>query len=227
VQRGLDLFEAGLTQIKRQKSGRVLTVSMSPSFATKWFVPRIETFRERHPDIVLRIDANARPVDFVTDDVDVAIRYGPGRYAGLFSTLLFEEELFPVCSPQLLERAEPLRDPADLARHTLLHHETANLAGPAPSWTAWFDCVGLQGTVPLDRGVRFTSSLTAVQAALNGQGVLLGRSLIVKDDLAAGRLVRPFPQSCPANFGYHLVYPAHFAGRTALQAFVSWITQEA
>ena len=227
LRRSFDLMEAAMGQVKRLAAGGILTVSMSPSFAAKWLMPRIEHFRARHPDIDLRIDADVRLVDFSANEVDIVIRYGPGSYPGLKSVLLFEEELFPVCSPRLLSGAVPLRGVADLRQHTLLHDETINFAGPIPSWRVWLQTIGLEQAVDLNRGLRFNSSVTATQAAVDGHGVLLGRSLIVADDLAAGRLVRPFAESCPAGFGYYLVYPPQVASRANVRAFVDWIIEEA
>ncbi|MCW2241124.1 transcriptional regulator GcvA [Azospirillum canadense] len=227
LRRSFDLMEAAMAQAKRLAAGGILTVSMSPSFAAKWLMPRIERFRARHPDIDLRIDADVRLVDFAANEVDIVIRYGPGRYPGLDSVLLFEEELFPVCSPRLLSGPTPLRSLADLKQQTLLHDETINYAGPIPSWRMWLQRVGLEQAVDLTRGLRFTATVTATQAAVDGHGVLLGRSLIVADDLAAGRLVRPFAESCPAGFGYYLVHPPQVAARANLRAFVDWIMEEA
>lgn len=223
---GFDKLEAGLARVKRLEEGGILTLSMSPSFAAKWLVPRLDRFRAEHPDIDIRIDADIRITDFATEDVDLAIRYGPGHYPGLETIPLFGEEFFPVCNPRLLSGESALRSPADLTRHTLLHDEVVNLAGKMPTWRTWLKAAGVAGVDP-ERGLRFSSSVMATQAAIDGQGVLLGRSLIVADDLAAGRLVRPFELSCPFEFAYHLVHPPQAATRRKVTAFKDWILREA
>lgn len=230
---GFERLEAAMARARRLggAGSGVLTITMSPAFAAKWLVPRLERFRERHPDIDVRIDADARLVDLAAEEVDLGIRYGPGEYPGLETTRLFAaEEVFPVCSPRLLEGPCPLRTPADLAGHTLLHDETATLAGSLPTWRMWLQAAGVDIAgigIDSERGLRFSASAMATQAAIEGQGVLLGRSVIVADDLAAGRLVRPFVASCPLRFGYHLVHPRHVATKRTVAVFKEWILQEA
>lgn len=227
---GFDRLEAALTGARRlrQAGGGVLTVTMSPAFAAKWLVPRLERFRVRHPEIDVRIHADVRLVDFAAEEVDLAIRYGPGAYPGLHATRLFpSEEVFPVCSPAL---ASGLRVPADLAGHHLLHDETETAAVSLPSWRMWLQAAGVdpaQAGIDPDRGLRFSASAMATQAAIEGQGVLLGRGVIVAGDLAAGRLARPFVVSCPVPFGYHIVHPRHADARPAVAAFKAWLIEEA
>jgi LysR family transcriptional regulator, glycine cleavage system transcriptional activator len=226
LQDGFDRLNAGLARVRRLTEGGVLTVSMSPSVASKWLVPRLENFRVLYPDIDIRINADVRLVDFSAEDVDLAIRYGPGDYPGLEVIPLFGEEFFPVCNPKLLSGENALRTPADVSRHTLLHDEVINFAGKLPNWRTWLQIAGIPDVDP-ERGLRFSSSVVATQAAVEGQGVLLGRSLIVADDLSAGRLVRPFDISCPVKFAYYLIHPPQVAARRKVAMFKDWICREA
>ena len=197
-----------------------LTVSVLPSFATKWLVPRLGRFRAAHPDLDLRISASSQLVDFARDDVDVGIRMGRGVYPGLRVERLLGESLVPVCSPQLLEGAPPLRRPEDLRHHLLLHDE--DYAG----WELWLGLAGVDG-VDARRGPIFTDSGMVVQAAAEGQGVALARRLLAAGDLAAGRLMQPFDVSIPHDLAYYLVCPEATAEQPKIAAFRSWLMAEA
>ena len=198
----------------------VLTVSVLPSLASRWLIHRLGGFQERHPEIDVRVSADDRTVQFDREDVDVAIRYGRGVYPGAEADLFLTEELFPVCSPRLMEGPHPLRQPADLAHHMLLHDDLPT------NWAMWLKVAGATNVDPT-RGPAFTDSGMVLQAAIDGMGVALGRSALAGDDLAAGRLVRPFDIILPADNAYYLVYPEHTANRPKIKAFRDWILAEA
>lgn len=203
----------------------ILTVSVLPSFAARWLVPRLGQFRHAHPEIDLRLAATAESVDFNRADVDMGVRYGRGRYPGLHATRLMEEEYFPVCNPSLLEGPNPLRHPSDLREHTLLHDEH-NPGEPNPMWRDWLRAAGA-GDVNPNRGPIFGDASMMLQAALAGQGVAMGRTALVIDDLAAGRLVRPFELALPGGFAYWVVSPEATAERPKIRAFREWLLAEA
>ena len=192
-----------------------ITVSVLPSFAARWLVPRLTRFREEHSDIEVRVAADDRLADFDRDDVDVAIRYGRGDYPGLHADRFLTEELYPVCSPALLERL-PLDRPEQLRDHTLLHDDMRM------DWSMWLLAAGVEGVEPR-RGPSFTDSSMVLQAAVDGQGVALGRSALALDDIAAGRLVRPFEFSLPADYAYYIVCPERTAGRPSIKTFREWL----
>jgi len=214
----LEHLAAATSAATGQTSG-IVSVSTIDSFAARWLMPRLFRFRQAHGDIDVRVAMSERLVDFVTDGIDIAIRCGGGQYPGLSAELLMTEDHFPVCSPKLLKGRHPLRAPADLGQQTLLHDVfTAD-------WAIWLRSAGINDVDPY-RGPTFLSSDHAIQAAIRGEGVVLGRSALVADDLAAGRLVRPFELSLPAGFAYYVVYPPRALKRPTVRAFRDWLTVE-
>jgi LysR family transcriptional regulator, glycine cleavage system transcriptional activator len=220
-----DRIAAVLERLRVQDCGGPLTVSTSPAFAAKWLVPRLERFQERCPEIDVRVSAAMRLIDFAREDVDVAIRYGPGRYPSLLSELLLTNEVVPVCAPALLENSRPLRVPQDLRHHTLLHDDTPTSDAAYPNWAMWLRAAGVEGVEPL-RGPRFDYAGLALEAAAVGRGVALALSTIAAADLVAGRLVRPFAVAVPIPFAYYVVCPEATAGRPKVEAFRQWLRAE-
>ena len=220
-----DRMAAVVERLRAQDGGGPLTVSTSPAFAAKWLVPRLERFQERCPEIDVRVSAAMRLVDFAREEVDVAIRYGPGRYPGLLTELLLTNEVVPVCAPALLQGARPLSSPQDLRRHTLLHDDTATSDGAYPNWAMWLRAAGVEG-VDAARGPRFDYAGLVLDAAAAGAGVALALSTIVAADIAAGRLVKPFAVAVPTPFAYYLVCPATTAGRPKVEAYRRWLRAE-
>lgn len=194
-----------------------LTVAMMPSFAAKWLVPRLNDFHDKNPDMDVWIATFEAQTGALGSDVDLAIRYGKGDWPGLTSVKILTEELFPVCAPRL---ASQLREAADLTRATLLHDELRE------DWSMWFRAAGLTTTDPA-RGPGFDDSGLLIQAAIEGLGVALGRSVLVKGDLDAGRLVRPFQISIPAESAFYLVYPPDLENTPKIKVFREWLLETA
>jgi LysR family glycine cleavage system transcriptional activator len=220
VREVLDQLAAATVAATGQQSSGVLNVSTLDSFASKWLVPRLFRFRRSQGDIDVRLSTTERLVDFVGDGIDIAIRYGRGQYPGLKAELLLEEVVSPVCSPKLLEGPHPLRVPADLKHHTLIHDDFHI------DWAIWLRTAEVEGVDP-HRGPRYYASVHAVQAAIQGEGVILGRSALVADDLAAGRLIQPFTFRMPAGLAYYVVYPPRAIQRHKVRAFRDWLMAEA
>ena len=214
----LEHLAAATSAATGQTSG-IVNVSTIDSFAARWLMPRLFGFRRIHGDIDVRVATSERLADFISDGIDIAIRCGGGQYPGLSAELLMKEDHFPVCSPKMLKGRYPLRRPADLARHTLLHDVFT------VDWAIWLHSAGIDN-VDAHRGPTFLSSDHAIQAAVRGEGVVLGRSALVADDLAAGRLVRPFELSLPAGFAYYVVYPQHALQRPCVKAFRDWLVAD-
>jgi len=222
---GFDKLAQGVEQMRAHCEGGVLTISVSPSFGALWLVPRLERFRSRHPDIEIRIDGTDRLVDLARGDADVALRYGPGGYSGVRVDWLFGQVNTPVCSPALLGGAHPLRQPDDLRHHSLLHIDWKDAEA---SWRMWLLAAGVPGIDPT-RGPHFTMESMAVQAARDGHGVALVGDILVADELAAGRLVRPFDPSLstPLSFSFYLLSAKDSAERPKVAAFRDWLLEEA
>jgi len=206
-------------RLLRKDNDRVLTVSTLASLAAKWLLPRLSAFQEAHPDIDVRITTSTSMVDFKGGDVDAAIRYGRGRWAGLRADWLTADQLFPVCSPALLQGERPLRAPEDLAHHTLLHSS----AGYDDDWRLWLTAAGLPADISKQPGLSFDMIFMTLQAAIDGLGVAVGRTTYVEGDLAKGRLVVPFQIRLPADAGFYLVSPEASSDTPKLVAFREWL----
>ncbi len=227
VAEGLDAIRRAVQRITGERRHR-LVISVTPSFAAKWLMPRLPRFLKDRPEADVRLDVNTRLVDFNRDDADLGLRFGLGRYEGLGVDRLFEETIFPVCSPALLAGPKPLRRPEDLSHHTLLHVDWQAQGATWPDWDMWLQAAHVVG-VDATRGLHLSMTSLALQAAMDNQGVALGESTLVADDLAAGRLVRPFRVALPgpAGFCYHLVHPPGALERPLVKAFRDWVLAEA
>ena len=207
--------------------GGPLTVSVLPSFAALWLVPRLQGFYDAYPDVEVRVHGDANPVDFAREpDVHLAVRSGLGHYPSLSSKLLMRDEVFPVCAPALLNRPQPLRRLDDLRHHTLLHDVQISPSEPSLTWRRWLRDAGVAGADP-ERGPKFTDSIMLIEAAVRGQGVALGHTALVADHLASGRLVRPLPVSRTAEHAYYIVMPEANAHLPRVRAFVQWLEEQA
>lgn len=175
----------------------------------------------------MRLDTSLKPVDFVAQRVDIGVRYGAGQWPGLHADKLMDEEVYPVCSPRLLGQGERLRQPADLLDETLIHDLSMDGHSSFPSWEAWLRKAEV--TAPLSgRGLKINNSAAVLQAAVEGQGIALARSVMARDDLASGRLVRLFPERTFASpLAYYVVYRAECSGLPRLLAFRAWLLEQA
>jgi LysR family glycine cleavage system transcriptional activator len=239
--RGLTLTEAGragLSELRKafahlaraaeeMRGGSLagpLTVSVLPSFAHLWLMPLLPGFIAAFPDIELTVRAEVRNVDFVHDPVDLGIRYGRGRYPGLFTRLLLTEEVFPVCAPSLIQGGRPLRRLQDLRGHTFLHERASD--EPSLEWRTWLREVGIDDP-ELMRGPGFTDGTMLVAAAIRGIGVALGRSALVAGALREGALIRPLTASRPADFAYYVVTAEGHERHPRVSTFLRWLEEQA
>lgn len=241
LREGFEALAEAVALVHAQEETGILTVSLTPSFAAKWLIPRLDRFTLEHPEISMRIAASADLLDvrsgggprqhtdlgdFRREDIDVAIRFGDGDYPGFHVTKLFSVEATPLCSPRLRDGTPPLHEPADLRQHTLLHDETAYGFDARPQWEIWLEAAGVDG-VDANRGPHFNTASLAIEAALDGQGVTLGLPVLALADIRAGRLVMPFALGVPLEFSYWIVCPEHFAQRPKVVAFREWLLSEA
>ncbi len=200
-----------------KRSDQVVTLSMLPSVATRWFAPRLADFQAANPDIDLRITASRHLVDFTSEGIDAAIRYSPAPTGDLEAFKLGTETITPVCSAGYAQQHR-LNTPDDLYRATLL-------CGDLPEdWVSWFEAAGCMQPPP--SGPRLGDDGAILQAAVDGQGVALGRSRLVADDVALGRLIAPFPVSLDASHAYWFVRPKDTSATRAIHAMREWLAHQ-
>ncbi len=221
VHQALEIVGNAADKLRHQDATGPLTVSVIPSFASAWLVHRLIHFSEANPEIDVRISADFHNVDFDKDDVDMGIRWGEGVYPDLASVRLMTETFYPVCAPELTTHGpHPLKNPEDLKHHTLIHDDIRT------DWRMWLKAAGIDD-VDYKNGPRYNFSSMVLQAAVEGQGVALGRSALAHDALAEGKLVRPFEMSIEHDYAYYIVCPKHAFDQPKIKAFREWLLQEA
>jgi LysR family glycine cleavage system transcriptional activator len=194
-----------------------LTIATTPSFAAQWLMPRLIRFLELHPELDVRLSTSNALVDFARQDVEVAVRYGDGRWPGLQVELLIATELFPVCSPSFRQGSQRLRTPANLRPRSLLRL----MSDEWPKWLATANLGDMRA-----EGPQYSDVGLLTQAAVAGQGVALGQSIIVADDLADGRLIEPFNLRIPSRSAYYIVGLPGDLDRPKVRAFSRWLRKE-
>lgn len=206
---------------QRAQDHHALTVTAGPAFTAKWLAPRLYEFAQEHPEIELRFSASLRRMDFVRDNIDVAIRFGLGPDVGVYSLPLAEEWVTPVMLPEMASR---FPTPESLAEAVLIIDESIDFLKPRVDWAAWSASVGI---APLPAsGPRFTQSDHALDAALAGIGVALGRRAFVIKDIAEGRLVAPFRMALNTGARFRFLCQAGQETRPQIAAFKTWILRE-
>jgi len=206
---------ANLTaQVAAMSAVPVLTVGVGPSFAMRWLIPRLADFHSAHPDIEVRI-ATGGAINPIGADWTCGIVLGEGEWPGFDAQMLFSADLFPVCAPVIARR---LASPGELRRETLLE-----VAHSPEDWPLWLKAAGLK-LRPEKRSPRFDAYALALQAAADGLGIAIGQRPYVADDLAAGRLVAPFPLTVPKGKAWYLIWPPARRDDPAFIAFRRWLT---
>jgi LysR family transcriptional regulator, glycine cleavage system transcriptional activator len=224
IKDAFDRLTHATNRLRRTRRVDLVTITLPPSL-TKWLIPRIDTFTTAHPEVDLRLEPADRLADLLREDITLAIRYGTGRYPGLDATLLMADEVFPVCSPSLLTRTRKLREPDDLANFRLIHDTSMDSHRNFPTWATWLEAAGGQ-RADARRGLRVNSPIMALQAAIDGQGVALARSVTAADDLREGRIIRPFRLACATSYSYYMLYPTGLPLSQAASAFCRWLENE-
>ena len=208
------LSEATDKVLERSAKG-ALTISLPPSFAIQWLVPRLSDFNNKEPDIDVRIKAVDMDEGSLTEDVDVAIYYGRGNWPGLRVDLLYQEQLLPLCSPQVLLNEKPLATIDDLRFHTLLHDTSRK------DWKSFVKQYNLEG-MNVNHGPIFSHSTMVLQAAAHGQGIALGNNVLAQPELDAGRLVAPFEEVLVSKNAFYLVCSEKQADTGRIATFREW-----
>jgi LysR family glycine cleavage system transcriptional activator len=218
VRDGFARFEQGMEDVRAARRGQMLTVSVHPGLASYWVIPRLADFQRRHPEIDVSLLPNTALTDFSREDIDMALRYGPGNWPGLIAVKLMDEEVFPVCSPRFNNGVLP-KQPRDLADLPLLRDARQ-------PWSDWFKSIGLDLPEP-ERGPIYNEPSLVLQAAVAGQGIALARGALARPGIEAGHLVRLFPRGVRARFSYYIVYPPAAAAAPRVVAFRDWLLQQA
>jgi LysR family glycine cleavage system transcriptional activator len=240
LREGFDCLVQAVERLRSHVSGGVLTVSAAPSFAARWLMPRLHRFIAAHPEVDVRVSARMRrvsvdgkgdvaeraTVEAWLDDSDIAILYGRGNYPSLWVRKLLDLTVAPICSPRLLEGANPLRKPDDIAHHMLLHDDTGDLYDNEPFWDVWLREAGVTG-VDSRRGPHFSHAVLAFEAAIDAVGLVASMPVLAAEDIAAGRLVVPFDLRVPLASAYFLVCHESASARPAVALFREWLLEEA
>ena len=223
LERGFRELSQGVA-LAREPNRNLLTVSVAPVFAAKWLVPRLHSFQRAHPDLHVRIDSSIELVDLDHSDVDLAIRVGPGTWPNVKAELLLEQRVFPVCAPALAAR---LKTPRDLAKLPIIYDRpTVTFNIFQVRWNIWLALHGMDESMLVTAGPSFSDSALCLDAAIAGQGVMLGWHTLAMDALADGRLVRPFAEEAETGLGYYLVTSLARGNDKKIAAFKAWIREE-
>ncbi len=225
LSRGFESLDDAVQQLKQSAEHQHITVSMTPSFAAKWLVPRLEKWTAQQPNVDVRISASLGLANFGPDGVDLGVRFGSGNYDGLTSALLLKESFVVVCSPIFIDGSTQIKTLEDLHDHTLIH-VSGPQGTPGTDWQEWLKSAGVDG-IDTSRGLVFDDTAVAILAAIGGQGVLLSRRALVEDDIAAGRLALPFDLDLPLEFAWRIVAPEGKLKRPEVNAFRDWLLSEA
>jgi len=220
IRDALDRIAVGTERVVQRQSSGKLTVSTSPDFAAKWLVYRLSRFAEAYPGIELRVFATMQHVDFVREEIDLAVRHGDGTWVGLDAARLCSERLFPVCSPKLVSGRNRLVKPSDIIRFPILHLEDSK------AWSRWFDAAGVTDA-DVSHGPVFNRASMLIDAAVDGQGVALARTTLAAWDLINGRLVRPFAVSVRVSNAYWIVCPKATTTLPKIVTVRDWLLAEA
>ncbi len=216
-----DRIAEGTDRIFKPDIPGILTVQAYSTFAIRWLIPRLPGFGDTHPEIRVRLHTSQWDVDFEHEDVDVCILIGDGSRNDLHYDFLFSSQIFPVCSPSLLQDGRPFGAPEELARHTLLQVYPSE-----KDWWTWLEKNGIEGIDP-DSGLQFDSYDMALTTAMQGHGIALGMEPFVDHDLKAGLLVEPLPGRRVFTRGdWNLVCRKEKANADKVTKFRAWMLSE-
>lgn len=226
IQSGFDKLAIGLEKLKLGSSTGVLTVTVSPAFAAKWLLPRIDQFQNKWPDLNVRLDMSLKNIDYMAHKIDIGVRYGAGKWADLEAIKIMDEEVYPVCSPTFLQSRGNGFNLKDLLKETLIHDHSMVNHSDFPTWEKWLEIAGikeLQGK----RNIQMNNSAAVLQTAMDGHGIALARSVMAQDDIRTGRLIKLFPNiNYQSPLSYYIVYRHELSNLPRILAFKEWMIQE-
>jgi LysR family transcriptional regulator, glycine cleavage system transcriptional activator len=220
-------IEQAVARLSTFAEDRPITVTTSVSFAALWLVPRLARLRAAHPDIDVRLAASNELADLQRDRIDVAVRFCEPKTAPSGAAPLTGEDVFPVASPRLTrDRAHPLRTPADLRHHVLLHYDDARAGWPWLTWQEWLVALKVPGLESAG-ALLFNHYDQLVRAAIDGEGVGIGRAPLVERFMKSGELIAPFQDRVTVSRKYFVIVAPAAAGQRRVKQFVDWLFAEA
>jgi LysR family glycine cleavage system transcriptional activator len=226
VEQAVNDIARTIAELDRTDQGGRLTVTMLPSVASRWLMPRLPRFRERCPDIDVQVIADARLLDLRTDGIDLAIRFGAGRYRDYHATALMQDFVLPVCSPRLIERHGAVDTVEGLLDLPLLLDSATEGDGSGSDWRSWLGTLG-RSQANVRAGAQLNDAGLVIEGAVLGLGVGLARASLVGDHLAAGSLICPLPFAAPTQFAYFLLSLPEAAELPNIRHFREWVLAEA
>lgn len=225
VDDSLERLRDAAARVRATTARQQVAVTCTPGFASFWLIPRLTRFTAAHPHVDVRISATLELVDLDRGGIDLAVRFVPSSEGA--GPLLFEEEVQPMCSPSLLrDRERPLRTPADLAQHTLLTMDMHDGSPLTMDWEPWLTLMGLPG-VRMAHTIHYTRYVEAVEAAVAGQGIVIGRLPLLADLVRQKKLVAPFRSPAASRRGYFLTLAPRATHNADARAFADWLLAEA
>ena len=224
TQEAFDHLHMVISSMRKKHSRDIIRVSFSSSFVQLWLLPRLKSFKEKHPDVALRIEESSRDdQDMLEEDIDVSARLGNGKWSGIHSWPFVTEEVWLVCSPSYLEEHGTIKSPQDLLNHTLLHFEERHRS--RLGWREWLERSGVPNP-RIEQDFVFTDALSSIEAAVFGQGIALGWKHLVRDHIAAGRLVPAIDIYNRSGDIIHLVMPAQRPPKRGAELFRDWLLEQ-
>jgi len=222
VSESLENIAEATVNLENLKHPPKIAITGTIAITSFWLTPRFPRFHEKYPDLEIRIHVSDTLPDMIGEGIDIGFRYGHGNWPGIKATHLFDVKAFPICSPEYLRTADTIKSPTDLLEHNLLHLHGQHAQ---ENWAWWLNEFGLE-LAPSVRTFGFDSYASAIQAALDGQGVVLGFSEIVDNLLSKGLLVRPIEDACETSFSVYLIVPHGKTLTPNAKKFYDWIIQE-
>ncbi len=220
VAEAFDRISETVTRIRARPESRPLTVTLTPTFGSRWLAQRLGRFWREHPDVDLRLHHSVQLVDLLREDVDLAVRWGRGEWRGLTAERLMRAQATPLCSPALCKGQKPLRTPSDLKHHTLIHQKDHQ------EWIEWLAAAGVDD-VDGRRGPVIDDANAIIQSTMEGHGVMIAIPEVLGEEIASGKLVAPFVTRPDPAFAYYLVYPPGGMDRPEARAFRDFLMSEA
>lgn len=224
TQEAFDHLHMVISSMRKKHSRDIIRVSFSSSFVQLWLLPRLKNFKKKYPDVALRIEESSRDdQDMLEEDIDVSARLGSGKWPGIHSWPFVTEEVWLVCSPSYLQEHGAITSPQDLLNHSLLHFEERHRS--RLGWREWLERNGVSNP-RIEQNFVFTDALSSIEAAVFGQGIALGWKHLVRDHIAAGRLVPAINTFTRSGETIYLVMPAQRPPKRGAELFRDWLLEQ-